>query len=405
MSLHLPDGREVRLGGTVLGSGAEGLVYDLAETKDLCAKIYLEPEPDLHQRLISLMRTEPATWRGDHAEHLHVAWPRQPLMDAGGRTIGFLMPLVEGEPLTRLFDPHVRVGAIEEPTWRVIVGVAARTARLLAKLHSAGIVMGDVSPANILVSPSGHVTLLDCDTVQFTDPETNILYRCAKLTPEYAPPASNGSATQVLSPSHDAFCLAVLICQLLMEGDHPFEGVPANLNDVDALASDNIRLQNNRIVFPERFTPVPGAIPVSVLPPDLLQLAQTCFGEGHRDPEARPSPEDWEKSLERAGFELMGCRVNDRHLYHNSLRSCVWCDRVTQGFDDRYPPAFPSPRVVFPQTPQRSPATSRFVAPAPPPKPYAAAPPPKPARDYTKMIKIAIVVAVLIFIVIGVALS
>jgi len=353
-----------------------------------------------------LMRTEPATWRGDHAEHLHVAWPRQPLMDATGRTLGFLMPLVDGEPLTRLFDPHVRVKAIEEPTWRVIIGVAARTARLLAKLHGVGIVMGDVSPANILVSPSGHVTLLDCDTVQFTDPETSILYRCAKLTPEYAPPATNGSATQVLAPSHDAFCLAVMICQLLMEGDHPFEGVPADSADVDSLASDNIRLQNNRIVFPERFTPVPGAIPVSVLPPELLRLAQACFGDGHGNPDARPSPEDWETALEHAGFEVMGCRENDRHLYHNSLSSCVWCERVAQGFDDRYPASGVSPRVVIPQARRASQATSRFIAPSPPPNPYAA---PEqaavtPSRNYARTIGIVIVAVIVLLTLVGVLL-
>jgi len=397
MSLYLPSGREIRLGDKVLGSGAEGLVHDLADTKDLCAKIYLDPAPDLHQRLIALMRTEPASWLGDHPEHKYVAWPREPLMDDTGRTRGFLMPLVEGEPLTRLFDPEVRAGAIEEPSWRVLISVGARAARLLGKLHAAGVVMGDVSAANILVSPGGHVTLIDCDTVQFTDPVTQVLYRCEKLTPEYAPPASNGSATQVLSPSHDAFSLAVLICQLLMEGEHPFEGVPSNPADMDALASDNIRLQNNRIVFPERFTPVPGAIPVSVLPPEILRLAQACFGEGHRNPDARPTPSAWESALEHVGFELMGCRVNDRHLYHNSLPGCVWCARMAQGFDDRYPLRRVAPRIVIPQQ-GVPPGQAPWPSMSPLPQQEVAQ---KSAKDYARVIGLWIAITVAVFIVLA----
>jgi DNA-binding helix-hairpin-helix protein with protein kinase domain len=366
MSLYLPDGREIRLGQRVLGRGAEGLVHDLAETPDLCAKIYLEPAVNLHQRLVALMRTEPASWAGDHEEHKHVAWPRQPLLDETGRTIGFLMPTVEGHSLTRLFDPYGRVEAIEEPTWRVVIGVAARAARLLSRLHSAGIVVGDVSPANILVSPSGHVTLIDCDTVQFTDPATNILYPCAKLTPEYAPPILNGSGPPVLTPGDDAFSAAVLICQLLMEGDHPFEGVPSQPLDFDAAASDNIKLQNNRIVFPERLHPIPGAIASAVLPPQVRQLAHECFGEGHRNPGKRPLPQAWETALEHAGFELMGCRANDRHLYHSSLPSCVWCDRIAEGFDDRYPPAQITARIVIPVPIPTAPPQPTFLpTPAP----------------------------------------
>jgi DNA-binding helix-hairpin-helix protein with protein kinase domain len=354
MTLHLPDGREVRLGTRTLGRGAEGLVRELADTEDLCAKLYLDPAPDLHQRLVALMRTEPATWPGDHGEHLHVAWPRQALLDDGGHTVGFLMPRVEGRSLTRLFDPYVRAEAIDEPTWRVLVAVAARVARLLGRLHQAGIVVGDVSPANIMVSRTGHVTLIDCDTVQFTDPTTGLRYSCAKVTPEYAPPTLAGAGPSALTPADDAFGLAILICQLLMEGDHPFEGVPADPAEADALAQDNIRLRNNRIVTPQRFVPLPGTIPPRVLPPQVMALAHTCFGEGHLHPEARPLSDDWEKALEHAGFELMGCRVNPRHLFHSSLPGCVWCARIAQGFDDRYPAAFVAPRVVAPPAAPRS---------------------------------------------------
>jgi eukaryotic-like serine/threonine-protein kinase len=346
MSLYLPSGRAIELSDSKLGRGAEGAVFRLRDNEDLCAKIYLDPADGTRDRLVAMMRAEPAKWGGDHAEHLHVAWPREVLLDEHGAAHGFLMPLVEGEPITKLFDPRMRLTAVDDPTWRVVVVVAARLARLLAKMHEAGIVMGDLSPANMLLSRTGHVTLIDCDTVQFADPQDGTVHRCSKLTPEYCPPdlPRNGSP---LAPSHDDFGLAILVCQLLMEGEHPFEGVPSDMRAPDYAAPENIRLQNNRLLFPERFMPVHDAISADVLPPEVRELARQCFGEGHRDGTHRPAAQLWADALDRAGFQLMGCRHSERHLYHRSLSSCVWCDRAAAGGGDHYPSE--TPKIVIPQ--------------------------------------------------------
>ncbi|MGY2088228.1 protein kinase domain-containing protein [Nocardia gipuzkoensis] len=372
MSFFIPGGRRVTLQPNNFGGGAEGLVYGLDGTSDLCAKIYLDQgEPTRARKLAALRRTIPATWEGDNAEHLHVAWPREVLHDAAGATAGFLMPLVQGKSLTTLFDPGQRIEAVDDPTWRVLVAVAARAARLLAMLHAVGIVVGDVSPTNMLVSRSGHVTLIDCDAVQFTDPRSGELFRCTKVTPEYAPPmAANG---QTLTPSHDNFGLAVLVCQLLMEGDHPFEGVPVDPDTPDFAAAENIQQQNNRLLFPERFVTVPGAAPVELLPPEVRELAMACFGNGHRDPTARPTAQAWADALDRAGFRLMGCRENERHVYHSSLSECVWCGISRAGLGEHYPAAG-IPKVVIP------PPTPPIVSPTTQRPPVKIAPTAKPPR-------------------------
>lgn len=389
MSFLLPGGGRVLLQPNNLGGGAEGLVYGLDGTADLCAKIYLDQgDPTRGPRLAALRRTAPATWEGDNAEHLHVAWPREVLHDDAGGTAGFLMPLVEGKSLTALFDPGQRIEAVDDPTWRVQVAVAARAARLLAMLHAADIVVGDVSPTNMLVSRSGHVTLIDCDAVQFTDPRSGELFRCTKVTPEYAPPMSaNG---QALTPSHDNFGLAILVCQLLMEGDHPFEGVPVDPNAPDFAAAENIQQQNNRIIFPERFVTVPGAAPVGLLPPEVRQLVVDCFGAGHRDPAARPTAQAWADALDRAGFQLMGCRENERHVYHSSLPECVWCGMSRAGFGEHYPAAgIPKLVIPPPAPPVTGPATRRRPvgvvpsATSPRPGPRPASPRPATPRPAT----------------------
>lgn len=411
MTLYLPAGRAITL-GEELGGGAEGKIFRLAETTDLCAKLYLDPTPESHERLVAMMRAAPSQWRGDHAEHMHLAWPREVLKDMEGRTRGFLMPLVEGPPLTHLFDPHKRLTAIETPTWRVVVTVAARVARLLAMLHAADVVMGDLSPANLVLSPTGHITLVDCDTVQFTDPETGKVHRCTKKTPEYTAPEVNSGHVTELRPSQDDFGLAILICQLLMEGEHPFEGVPADATAPEFTATDNIALQNNRILFPERFTPHADGVPLNVLPPRVIELARACFGEGHRDPAARPSANDWAGALDQIGFQLMGCRFNVNHTYHHTLGSCPWCAKRAAGHGDHFPaggfPDLTAPVPVAQTTgtygawpsPPRPPS---FGQPQYPPQPVNPPQPPKKAGETPEWVTTLAVVAGIFVVVVIIA--
>ncbi|MBH0775966.1 protein kinase domain-containing protein [Nocardia bovistercoris] len=344
MGVFLPNGAKVALHKDPFGSGAEGLVYRLVDTPHLCAKIYLErTDPRRKSRLAALRRATRASWpEGDAPDHMHAAWPREVLLDDSGEVVGVLMPMVESTAMINLFDPGERIELLDEPTWRTLISVANRTARLFAMLHEAGIVIGDISPSNIFVSSAGHVTLIDCDAVQFIDPRRGTLFLSTNVTREYTPPeATNGTELQ---PSHDNFGLAVLICQLLMEGDHPFEGVLVGPDSPEFVAEDNIRHQNNRILFPERFITLPGAVPASVLPPDVRALAVQCFGDGHRTPSARPTAQAWADALHRAGYGVMGCRVNPRHAYHYSSTECVWCKLNREGFGERYP----APKEVEP---------------------------------------------------------
>ena len=365
--LFIPGGRKIHLAPSPIGSGAEGEVYRLTDTADLCAKIYYTPNPTVRERLDALMRLPVAGWRGDNSEHCHVAWPVAALRDDSGQTRGFLMPFIEGVPATTLFDSKQRACALHEPSWRTSITAAARIARMFDMLHQAGIVMGDVSPTNVIISQSGHITLIDCDTVQFTDPESGRRYAHTKITPEYGPPEAPAGNLQ---PSHDNFGLAIMICQLLMDGEHPFEGVPSNPDTTSDLTQDNIRLQNNRLTHPVRLIPVAGTLPPSALPPRVLELARAAFCDGHRDEGFRPAAATWADALDTAGFQLMGCRNSELHLYHDSLDKCVWCRQIQLGYEDPYPrtPDKAGPQAqrrvstAVPQQPPRPPASQASPA-------------------------------------------
>jgi eukaryotic-like serine/threonine-protein kinase len=164
MALYIPEGRRIQLGSEPLGSGAEGEIFRLTDTSDLCAKLYFTPGPAVRKRLEALMRLPTAARGGDNREHLHAAMPASVLVDGDDLPRGFLMPLIDGVPSNILFNSRQRLDVLDAPTWRTVIAVAARIARMFAVLHRDDIVVGDVSPTNIIVSPQGHVTLIDCDT-------------------------------------------------------------------------------------------------------------------------------------------------------------------------------------------------------------------------------------------------
>ncbi|WP_433295588.1 protein kinase domain-containing protein [Actinoplanes sp. CA-030573] len=336
--LHTPGGRPVDIVvDQEIGSGAEGVVYPVADSPHVCAKIYSDFDRSAASgpRLDALTALEPVTWGGDCPEHLHVAWPRTTLRDGKGQLRGVVVPRIEGTPLLRLLDAGARIELLDEPTWRTTFAIAARLGRLFDMLHGAGIVIGDVSPANVLVDRHGHVTLLDCDGVQFTDPATGTRFAGEKFTPEYGAPEALD--VKGLTREHDLFGLGVVICQLMMEGEHPFGGVSTAVPPSTSV-EENIKRRNNRLTHPDRLVPMADSISAEILPPKVRDLIQQCFEDGYDDPLLRPSGRAWSHVLEQASFELMGCRYNPRHAYHRSAPECIWCARIAGGFGDHFPP-------------------------------------------------------------------
>jgi len=66
-----------------------------------------------------------------------------------------VMPWLEGASLAARLADGQQFG-VPEALW-----IARQTAEALDALHTAGWIHGDVTPGNIQISPTGHVTLLD----------------------------------------------------------------------------------------------------------------------------------------------------------------------------------------------------------------------------------------------------
>jgi DNA-binding helix-hairpin-helix protein with protein kinase domain len=72
--------------------------------------------------------------------------------------------------------------------WKRLLIIAHNLAHLVATLHTAGYVIGDLSPKNVMVRKDGMVSLLDCDSYQFRHGGSTILSE--SRTNNYAAPES-----------------------------------------------------------------------------------------------------------------------------------------------------------------------------------------------------------------------
>ncbi|MFF0726957.1 hypothetical protein [Streptomyces sp. NPDC004134] len=177
------DGTDVPLAslasGGKIGDGGQGEVHALRDLPGLLYKSYRAPHEADGEALAALVGVHRALPPEERA-HLdaRAAWPLCRVVD-GGRAVGFLM---HRAPATMTWQAPNGAAKLTElqfllrepkPSWRSIAQPAPGQRRELAlalvelveRLHRWGLVLGDVSQANILwtVRPGPAVYLLDCD--------------------------------------------------------------------------------------------------------------------------------------------------------------------------------------------------------------------------------------------------
>lgn len=135
-----------------------------------------------------------------------------------------VMPWLEGSTLAQHLADQ---GHFEPPA---ALWVARQVAEALDGLRSAGWMHGDVKPANIFLSPQGHVTLIDLGFARRDDETGSVLERGVTGTCNYIAPEMITSACRWDARS-DIYSLGVVLFQLL-SGRLPFES--DNLAEVAA---------------------------------------------------------------------------------------------------------------------------------------------------------------------------
>ncbi|MGB3976015.1 MAG: lipopolysaccharide kinase InaA family protein [bacterium] len=237
----------------------------------------------------------------------------------------------------------------------------SKCAAILARLHSAGLVYGDISLKNVFfgTKSSRDVWLIDADNLRLEMIEGgSVVY-----TPHYGAPEIVQN-TDSSRPRTDCWAFAVMAFSMLTMS-HPFIGKkvlepddeesgwdtdPASddeLVDLDEKAyagylpfvDDKDDDSNIAVTFP----PLPRDL---VMTSALQQLFQETLGVGRTQPHRRPTMAFWALELSRAHDLSLDCPNCKMSFFADDRDACPYCDTPRPAFfrakTDRWQILFPA---------------------------------------------------------------
>lgn len=302
------------------------------------AKIYHEPTPERMEKL-AVMIAHPPKEPNSHLNHISFAWPNSSLRNPQGDYVGFLMPEVKGgKELIDVYNPQRRKKLKLEIDWRFLHTSALNIASLIAALHEAGYVLGDINPKNILVNNRALPSIIDTDSFQVKSPQNGKIHRCLVGFPGYTPPELMGKDFAKIEQTevHDRFRLALIIYQLLFSGNSPFEGKWTGAGETPELDE---RIKRGIWLYSENslIERVDRTIPLKIVHPAIRECFIKCFNDGYKNPHLRPTAKEWLEALRIGNDRLTVCDRVDSHFYSRTYGSCYWCDRSAKLGVDIFP--------------------------------------------------------------------
>lgn len=329
--LDASDGSAVTL-GAVLARAGEGTIHEVVGRPGVVAKIFHPDLKDLPAKRAKVAAMAASTPDGSVQSDGFVVltWPLQTV--EGDGTTGYLMSRIDtsnaveihsvSNPTDRMnplpsapqWTPHV--------TWQHLVSVAANLCLAVETVHKVDAVIGDFQERNILVNDTTRVTLVDCDSMQFTN-KAGHQFLCGVGRPEFTAPELAGfdlAATARQKPS-DLFALAVHIHLLLMGGNHPFQRGqwtgPGDQPDALTLAKTGQWAGGPGSTFHSH----PLAPSISFLPDQIQTLFVRAFTHGAHAPDIRPTAAEWRQALHL--IRIGNCPRG--HQIPIEAPHCPWC--------------------------------------------------------------------------------
>jgi serine/threonine protein kinase len=190
-----------------LGSGRQGAVYEAWDPqlrRVVALKLIRLPSVVRDIDIERLRREAKALTRLRHPNLATVYDVGSVRLASGGRALFLAMEKVEGQTLAQWRDQTA-------PSWSELLSAYLQVAEGLIAAHDAGIVHRDVTPHNVIRTPSGQCKVVDFGLTGF-GPSRPL---------DYASPER--LAGRELSPEADQFSLCVALFEAL-HGYRPFEG-------------------------------------------------------------------------------------------------------------------------------------------------------------------------------------
>jgi DNA-binding helix-hairpin-helix protein with protein kinase domain len=330
-----------------LFQGGEGGIYAVQGRADVYAKLFDKPvDKAKFDKLSALVQK-----RSPALERV-AAWPLELLADSGHIVVGILIPAIVGaRPLHAVFSPKDRLTHTPTASQLSLTATAAHLASAVADFHDAGLIIGDLSAANVLVLNDGSVRIIDCDSVQVGN------YPCDVGLPEMLAPELQGQTlSQTLrKPTADIFTLAILIHQILGLGRNPFAGngdmqLPVAIKQ----GLHTLKGSNNAFL-------AVGLTPAEIMTPAIINMLARSFEASL--PASRPSAREWAKALQTFEGSLVACGMNTTHAYPAQRVGCPWCRLEVAGKKSFFYPTVRAAPVYARPVSTYTPAPTRAATP------------------------------------------
>jgi serine/threonine-protein kinase len=198
----------------LVGQGTMGAVYD-AEDLVFNRRVALKElryAPEASEKVIEQTRAQFEREARILASLRHPNLPRVTDYFTLGDEEFLVMDYIEGQSLDQALA--AQPGGLEEDT---VVGWADQLLSALEYIHQHALVHRDVKPANIRVTPDGHVFLVDFGLVKVFDPVSPKTATAVRGlgTPQYAPPEQYDAELGHTEPRSDLYALGATLYHLL----------------------------------------------------------------------------------------------------------------------------------------------------------------------------------------------
>lgn len=324
LELLYPNGQRelIRRPDEPLNQGADGAIFAVPRNK-LALKLYHNPDkdPERPEKIRQMLLAPP-----DDNGLQHFAWPVAQVFKRQGGFVGYAMPLLPVSSYASLDLLLTRKGRQlgklpEHRDFRI--KAASNLARRVAQLHAKGHCIIDLKPANLLVHrKAADIVVVDCDGFGVQG-ESAFIPGHQFTTGYIAPESWNAQLKpEALDEEQDLFALAVIIFQLLNEGLHPYQGIPAGKQDIPGDTQNRIGegLYPYGVKPDARITPSPWSLHRD-FPPQLEQAFDQAFGKGAK----RLHAKGWVSLLDQICKDLEICKENQTHAYWGSC--CPLCEQ------------------------------------------------------------------------------
>ena len=323
MEKHVVDENGIRYElGRLIGKGGQGSVFAVKNCR-LAVKIVDQPSA----RKAEMLRNRLTRVRLMPLKEIPITRPLEMLREPH---LGYVMELLEDvSPLQGLAKPAE--GMKNTARWYLETGglrrrlrILAETARILATLHSKGIIYSDPSLQNVCFSESAvddDVWFIDADNLCYaTSPAQEATYTPGFGAPELLQRRSGANSLT------DAHAFAV-VAFFTLTGIHPLIGDmveegPPELEE-QAFCGGFPWIEHPDDTENASSKGVPRGL---VLSPRMRKLFHQTFSAGMKNPLERPGVAEWRDVLYWAAKATLKCPECGATYFVNN-QNCPWCDR------------------------------------------------------------------------------